>query len=210
MYSSIRVLATLLIFALFTGCTSYSGDEALQLTTKLNTVDEAKLLTMAKSDVSEIIASLGLSPQDRARFERISPKNIYQRHHSGKILLLDGDLFVVEDDTTIPMASNYIIISNGDLEISHSSHNIVISSGNIDISHDGSQGDGSLIISKEKINISHAHNSLVYAVKALEVSHARYVRAFNTQQWKISFGHIDNTSIAPLFHDETVADKRDN
>jgi len=40
--------------------------------------------------------------------------------------------------------------------------------------------------------------------------HARHVKAFNTPDWKTAFGHIDNTSIAPLFHDEVVADKRDN
>lgn len=210
MYSSIRVLATLFILALFTGCTTYSGDKALQITTKLNTVNETKMLTVTKSDVSEIIASLELSEQDRARFESISPKKVYQRHHSGKILLLDGELFVADGDTMIPMATNSIILSNSDLEIAHSSNNIIISSSDIDISHDGSRGNGSLVISKGKIQISHAHNSLIYAVKGLEVAHARHVKAFNTQQWKTSFGHIDNTSIAPLFHDEVVTDKRDN
>ena len=194
MYSSIRVVTTLFIFALITGCTTYSGDNALQLTTKLNTFDEAKLLTMAKSDVSEIIASLKLSEKERAKFERISPESVYQRHDVDKILMLDSQL----------------LIANGSLQIAHSSNNIVISNGDIDISHDGSQGDGSLILSKGKIHISHAHNSLIYAVKGLEISHARYVRAFNTQHWKTSFGHINNTSIPPLFHDEVVADKRDN
>lgn len=210
MYSSIRVVTTLFIFALITGCTTYSGDNALQLTTKLNTFDEAKLLTMAKSDVSEIIASLKLSEKERAKFERISPESVYQRHDVDKILMLDSQLLIANGDTTIPFASHSIIISNGSLQIAHSSNNIVISNGDIDISHDGSQGDGSLILSKGKIHISHAHNSLIYAVKGLEISHARYVRAFNTQHWKTSFGHINNTSIPPLFHDEVVADKRDN
>ncbi|WP_417499796.1 hypothetical protein [Methylophaga sp.] len=36
------------------------------------------------------------------------------------------------------------------------------------------------------------------------------LNAFNTLDWKTAFGHIDNTSIAPLFHDGAVADKHDN
>jgi len=44
-----------------------------------------------------------------------------------------------------------------------------------------------------------ARNTLIYAVKGVEIEHASDVRAFNTPDRHISSGRVDNTAIEPLF-----------
>ena len=61
------------------------------------------------------------------------------------------------------------------------------------ISHDGSRGGGGLVVSKGSTRISHARNTLIYAVEGVQVWFANDVRAFNTPDRVVSWGHIDNT-----------------
>lgn len=199
---SFRTIALTFALASVSACTTYSGDSLLKLPEQSNADDQNRILSKTKSDVSDIIDSLGISEEAKNALGNISPKSVIRDSEPFKSTRVDNLLVVAGADANIAFATNSIIISIGALHISHSSNNVVVCGGNVDISHDGSLGNGSLVISKGKVKISHAGNSLIYAINGVEISHAHNVRAFNTRERKTSWGHINNNLVKLLFHEE--------
>lgn len=176
----------------------------LKLPEQSNAYDQSRILSKAKSDVSDIIDSLGISEEAKNSLGSISPKSVIRDSEPLNLTQVDNQLVVAGADTNIAFATNSIIISTDALHISHSSNNVIICGSDVDISHDGSLGNGSLVITKGKVKISHAGNSLIYAINGVEISHAHNVRAFNTRERKTSWGHINNNLVKLLFHEETT------
>lgn len=202
-----RNIAVVFTLALVCACTTYTGDSLLRLPEQSSAYDQSRIISKAKGGVSDILDSLGITEKEKTSLEKIALKSVVRDSESLKLTHVDNQLVVAGADTNIAFATNSIIISVGALHISHSSNNIVICGGDVDISHDGSLGNGSLVVSKGKTKISHAGNTLIYAINGVEISHARNVRAFNTRERKTSWGHINNSLVKPLFHEETAPNK---
>ena len=217
-----RALAVAFTFTSVSACTTYTGDSLLKLSEQLSTYDQSKIISKAKGGVSNILDSLELSEEAITSLMKISPASVILDSESVKLIRVDNQLVVAGADTNIAFATNSIIISTGALHISHSSNNVIICGDDVDISHDGSLGSGnlgsaqlgsgsqsigSLVISKGKTKISHARNTLIYAIKGVKISHARNVQAFNTSERKTSSGYINNILVKPLFHKETAPNK---
>lgn len=196
------------VLVLVSGCATYVGDKLLELPETRVRYDQSRVISKARSGVSELLDSLGISDERKASFKKISPRGVVRDDHSLKRSHINSQLIVAGADASFASATNSIIIVAGPLHISHSANNIIICGTDVDISHDGSRGNGSLVVSKGRIKISHAGNSLIYALDGVEISHARNVRAFNTRERKTSWGHIDNVLVDPLFDAETRPEYR--
>lgn len=200
---SFRIIAATFALASVTACTKYSGDSLLNLPEQASVYDQSSIISKAKSDVSDIFDNLGISEEANNSLRNISPKSVIRDSEPLKLTQVDNQLVVVGADTNIAFATNSIIISTGAVHIAHSSNSVVVCGSDVDISHDGSLGNGSLVISKGKAKISHAENTLIYAINGVEISHANNVRAYNTNERKTSWGHINNNLVKLLFHEET-------
>jgi hypothetical protein len=202
-----KALVAVITLALFSACSTYTGDSLLRLPEQSATYNQTNIISKATNGVSEILDSLGVSKETKNSFEKIVPENVIRDSAPLKLTHIDNQLVVSGAATNIAFATNSIIISTGTLHISHSGNNIVVCGSDIDISHDGSLRNGSLVISKGKTKISHARNTLIYAIKGVEISHPHNVTAFNTRERKTSWGHINNIIVEPLFQGDTASNK---
>lgn len=106
----------------------------------------------------------------------------------GQPTYVSNGLIIKSGNCNIAHAKNSIIICTGDLHISHASNNIILANGSIDISHDGSQGNGSLILSRENVEVSHSNGSVYVFSKFVKTSHLRNSDCINTGGAKSSHG----------------------
>lgn len=218
MNRTFRLATTAVVLISVSACATYVGDKLLKLPEESVAYDQSRIVAKAKRGVSDMLEILGLPEERKASFKKISPRGVIRDDQPLKLTGVHHQLIIAEADTNIGFATDSIIISGGPLHISHSGNNIVICGRDVDISHDGSLRarrslnsssgkGGSLIISKGKINIGHAGNSLIYALNGVEISNAHNVRAFNTSDREISWGHINNIVVDPLFQKEKAPNR---
>ncbi|WP_051148507.1 hypothetical protein [Desulfospira joergensenii] len=207
MNHTLGIIAAILVLAVLSACSTYTGDNLLKFPEQRSSYDQSKIISKAKRGVSDILDRFGVPEERKTVFDKITPKEIIHDSEPLTMTRVDHQLVVAGASTNISFATDSIIISTGILHISHSSNNIIVCGSDVYISHDGSMGKGSLVISKGKSKISHAGNTLIYAINGVVISHAHNVKAFNTRERKTSWGHINNIIVAPLFQEETAPGK---
>lgn len=207
-----QFILLLLVALLFGGCASINkdnylvGDKLLDVTQKETKNNQEKTISEVENMVADIISILGIKEERKKYFDKISPSKIIYSNQPKYLMLVDNSLVIADTEINISTVTNSIILSSAPINIASGGNNIIISAADINISHDTPLGKsvrkGSLVISKGKVEISFATDSLIYALKGVKISNAMRVQSFNTSEQNISWGKLENILVKPIFKSE--------
>lgn len=117
-------------------------------------------------------------------------------------------VIVARKSVSIGFATNVVVIAGGDVHIAHGNAVVVVSNGTINVSHEsaelGGKEPGGIYVTKNKVEIAHAHDAILYAVRGAEISHSGKLSAHNTDVKSQPGALITKYVRPPLFSGEPV------
>ena len=189
---------------IFTGCATYTGDKVISLAHLPVKPESHTTLVKVEEMVGQLYDHFELPEKRKIPIDDILSYELVQDNRAVEFSHEQRKVFLINGDIHISHCHNSIVVATGSIDISHGSKNILVSGKNIQISHD--RGN-SIVIASGTVDISFASNTTIYAPGGMKISHPSNVLAYNTENRKTSWGHVNNVLIDPLFKSEEAVKK---
>jgi hypothetical protein len=128
-----------------------------------------------RPDLPAGLAGLRAAQGNQGKQSRV----LYLGADQASFSFIDKSVILVDGNVTISFAWDCVVVARGAVRISHGDRNVVMAGRYIHVSHDGNhkqgQMQGSLLMSGDVLNVSHASGSVCAAPTMIRIGHANGV-----------------------------------
>lgn len=186
----------------------YPGDAVLELADK----DYAAATEqMVRERLYALMEHLQIDVHTRARLlvnVAAMPKERQAARHlvKSKTMLTRPEttmaVIVAKNDVVLSTATDTVVIAGGNVKISFASNALVVAGGSIVVAHDGVSGGSGMYVTRDRLQISHGAEPIVYALRGVSVPAEARLTAYNTDVSQTMYGVVTHLTRPPIFAGE--------
>lgn len=160
----------------------FRGDEVVALAAR-----EFQQATqqLAVQRVTELLSHLGVEQNRLQRYPVLRTAKFIKAQKAVELPELSDAVLIARRGAKIVTAKNIVVIADGKVEIAFADAVIIVASGAVSSPSEltprrGREESGGIYVTRDRIELGHARDPIVYAAKGAKVSSAHAILAYNT------------------------------